>query len=194
MSFINEEKKEINCKILYCGALGAGKSTTLKYIYDEASKGTKGDTISLNESGDNTLFFDFVPLNIGTIAGYSIRIHLYTIPREQEYDQSKQLISKGVDGVVFIADSKLDGMDENIRALSEMRKLLKSTGDNPETIPFVFQYNKRDLPGIVPTEELSRYLNDISAREFETIATKGEGVMDAFRSVSASVLKGLKSS
>jgi mutual gliding-motility protein MglA len=194
MSFINEETKEINCKILYCGPLSAGKSTTLKYIYGEAAKGIGGKSLSLNQGNDNALFFDFVPLNIGKVGGYDIRIHLYTIPREDGYDQAKQMISTGVDGVVFVADSKLDRMDENINSLKEVRKLLKSVGDDPDTIPFVFQYNKRDLSGTVPTDELNRYLNDRGAGEFESIATKGQGVMDAFRAVSANVLRELKSS
>ena len=160
MSFINEETKEINCKILYCGPLGAGKSTTLKYIYNEATKGADGKNISLNKGNDNTLFFDFVPLNLGKVCGYTIRIHLYTIPRENGYDQAKQMIATGIDGVVFVADSKLDRMEENMNALSEIRKLLQTTEKTPGAIPFVFQYNKRDLSGTVPIEELRRYLNN----------------------------------
>jgi signal recognition particle receptor subunit beta len=192
MSFVNENTKEINCKIVYYGPALSGKSTTLRRIYDEVKLDSKGRMISLEQDDDRTLYFDFVPLNLGEVAGYTVRLHLYTIPGEVGYEQSRTLISRGLDGVVFVADSQLTRMEDNIKSLAGLRELLAASGHDPQGIPLAFAYNKRDLPKVVPSEEMARYLNPGGREEFETVATKGRGVFDAFRSISIQVLKGLR--
>ncbi len=192
MSFINQNTNEINCKIVYYGPALAGKSTTLRGIYGDVKKGSKGKMISLAQDDDHTLYFDFVPLNLGKIGDYTVKLHLYTIPGEVGYRQSRALISKGVDGVVFVADSQLTRMEENIKSLTGLKEILHGEGLDWQSVPFTFAYNKRDLQGIVPREEMSRYLNTEKREEFETVATKGEGIFDAFRSASLQVLKELK--
>ncbi|MBT3181888.1 MAG: GTPase domain-containing protein [Deltaproteobacteria bacterium] len=188
MSFINDKTKEINCKVVYYGPPRCGKSTSLRYIYEQIKKGSKGEMISLSQSNDKTLYFDFVPLNLGKINDYTVRLHLYTVPGDVGYQQSRALISKGVDGLVFMADSQLEMMESNIQAFADLKEIL---GSEWGEIPCVFQYNKRDLKSAVPTKELSSYLNDGTFPEFETIATSGDGVFESFKMISKEVLKDL---
>lgn len=188
MSFTNENTKEINCKVVYFGPPLAGKSTTLRHLYGEIKKGAKGKMISLSEDKDHTLYFDFVPFNLGKIGDYTVRLHLYTVPGEVGYEQSRALISKGVDGVVFVADSGLARMDANIESLRNLKKILAQEGQEWSATPCVFQYNKRDLPGAIPSRELARFLNEDGRKDFETVATKGTGVFEAFKAISAQVL------
>ncbi|MFH0800272.1 MAG: GTPase domain-containing protein [Pseudomonadota bacterium] len=192
MSFTNDKTREINCKIVYYGPALCGKSTSLRHIYSEIRKGAKGDMVSLSQDNDRTLFFDFVPLNVGKIRGYTVRLHLYTVPGEVGYQQSRALISKGVDGVVFVADSALERMESNLKSLDSLKEILKGEGHAWGEIPCVYQYNKRDMANAVPLDELRRYLNSEGGEEHETVATTGEGVFDAFRSISTQVLRGLK--
>jgi len=192
MSFINDKTKEINCKIVYYGPAQCGKSTTLRFIYDEIRKDAKGEMISLSEDKDHTLYFDFVPLNLGKIRDYTIRLHLYTIPGEAGYKQSRALISKGIDGVVFIADSQLQRMEANLESQRSLKEILRNEGHTWGEVPCVYQYNKRDLSNTVPTSEMNRYLNSEKYGEFDTVAITGQGVFDAFRTISALVLKDLK--
>ena len=188
MAFINPSEKEINCKIVYYGPSRSGKTTTLRHIYDEVSKDSKGKSISIGHAGDSTLFFDFVPLNLGKIRDYTVRIHLYTVPGQIGYQQSRALISKGVDGMVFIADSQLEMMDDNIKCLADLKQILSKEGHAWGELPAVFQFNKRDLKTAIPPAELNRFLNPENAPFFETIATKGSGIMEAFRSITTSVI------
>jgi len=192
MSFINENTKEINCKIVYFGPALSGKSTTLRHIYGDASKGSGKGMISLAQDDDRTLYFDFVPLSLGKIGDYTVRLHLYTIPGETGYQQSRALISKGVDGVVFVADSQLTRMEDNLKSLAALTEILRAEGQDWHLMPFTFAFNKRDLSRVVPAKEMSRYLNADKREEFETVAIRGDGVLDAFRSVSVQVLKDLK--
>lgn len=192
MSFTNENTKEINCKVVYFGPALSGKSTSLRKLYGEIKKGAKGEMISLSQDKDRTLYFDFVPLNLGTIGNYTVRLHLYTVPGEVGYEQSRALISKGVDGVVFVADSQLTRMDANIESLKNLKKILTHEGQEWEQTPCVFQYNKRDLPGVVPAGELAHFLNEDGHRDFETVATQGTGIFDAFKTISTEVLKELR--
>jgi len=192
MSFINDKTKEINCKIVYYGPPLCGKSTSLRRIYGEVHKGAKGEMVSLSQDDDRTLYFDFVPLNLGSVGGYTIRLHLYTVPGEVGYQQSRALISKGVDGVVFVADSQLERMESNLKSLSSLKEILRQEGHAWGEVPCVYQYNKRDLPNAVPVEELRRYLNAEGGEDFESIATDGSGTFEAFRAISTKVLHELK--
>ena len=193
MSFINDKTGEINCKIVYYGPPKCGKSTTLRHIYSEVKKGSKGKMVSLSQEKDRTLYFDFLPFNLGKLGDYTVRIHLYTVPGQIGYQQSRELISKGVDGVVFIADSQLEMMESNIESLKDLKDILSQSGHNWGEIPYVYQYNKRDLKNALPVEELNRYLNEENSPCFETIATKGDGLFDAFKAVTKAVLKNQRS-
>jgi signal recognition particle receptor subunit beta len=192
MSFINENTKEINCKVIYYGPALSGKSTAMRFLYESIKKGSKGESISMSKADDGTLYFDFVPLNLGKIGDYTVRLHLYKIPGEMAYEQSRALISKGVDGVVFVADSQLARMDQNLESIEDLKKLLAKEGHEWSDVPCVFMYNKRDLPGTVPADELTRYLNKEEQPGFDSIATIGRGVVDSFKAISARVLKDLK--
>ena len=192
MSFINDKNKEINCKIVYYGPPQCGKSTSLRHIYGDVRKDAKGEMVSLSQDDDRTLYFDFVPLNLGSIGGYTIRIHLYTVPGEVGYQQSRTLISKGVDGVVFIADSQLEKMEANLKSLQSLKEILRSEGHTWGEVPCVYQYNKRDLQSALPVDELRHFLNPEKYDDFESVATDGSGIYDAFRAISSRVLQELK--
>jgi signal recognition particle receptor subunit beta len=192
MSFINDKTREINCKIIYYGPPLSGKSTSLRAIYDHVRQGGKGEMISLSQANDRTLFFDFVPLALGTFGDYTLRLHLYTVPGEVGYQQSRSLIAKGIDGVVFVADSQLTRMEENLRNLSVLKEILKKEEHAWENVPCSFQYNKRDMKDVVPVAEIQHYLNPDGHPHFETVATTGRGVYEAFTAVSTKVLKELK--
>jgi len=189
MSFINDNNEEINCKIVYFGAPKCGKSTSLRHIYNEIKKSSKGKMVSLSEEKDRTLYFDFVPLNLGKVNGYTLRVHLYTVPGQLGYQQSRSLISKGVDGVVFMADSQLEMMESNIESSKDLKNILKDDGNEWGEIPYVYQYNKRDLKNALPVEELNRYLNEEDAPSFETIATNGSGIFETFKAITKAVVK-----
>ena len=150
MSFVNYTTKEINCKILYYGPGLSGKTTNLQYIYHRTSPVSKGKLISLATNTERTLFFDFLPLALGTIRDFRVRFHLYTVPGQVFYDASRRLILKGADGVIFVADSQVQRMESNLEALSNLEEHLNNQGDFLKKIPFVFQFNKRDLPNVSP--------------------------------------------
>lgn len=192
MSFINDKQKEINCKVVYYGPPLCGKSTTLRAIYEQVREESKGDLISLSQDNERTLYFDFVPLSLGNFKGYTIRLHLYTVPGEVGYAAARKLISKGVDGVVFMADSQLQKMEENLRCLTNLREIIKNGGLDSAQVPMVIQYNKRDLPNAVPVEELRDLLNKNKDDDFETVAITGQGVFDVLRAIGTKVLLNLK--
>lgn len=192
MAFINEQKKEINCKIVFFGPSRCGKSTTLRYLYQEVGKNKKGEAISLSAQNDKTLYFDFLPIFLGEIKGYKLRLHLYTVPGDVGYEPARKLISKGVDGVVFVADSQLDKMESNLKSMRTLQEMIREGGADWENLALAFQYNKRDLPGALPAEDLSLWLNPRRAPEFETVATEGKGLFDTLKAVSHQVLKNLK--
>src|SRR5512139_2872631 len=154
MSFINYSSREINCKIVYYGPGLCGKTTNLQYVYARTSPETKGKLISLSTETDRTLFFDFLPLSLGEIRGFKTRFHLYTVPGQVFYDASRKLILKGVDGVVFVADSQVERMEANIESVENLRINLAEQGYNLDTVPFIIQYNKRDLPNAAPIADL----------------------------------------
>lgn len=192
MSFINFAAREINCKIVYYGAGLGGKTTNLQWIFDQTAGKTGGKMISLATETDRTLFFDFLPLDLGTIRGFKTRFHLYTVPGQVFYDASRKLILRGVDGVVFVADSQAERMDANLEAIDNLQENLREHGFDFLKIPYVLQLNKRDLPSAMPVEEIKAALARKDEPVFEAIACKGIGVFETLKEVGRRVLAELK--
>ncbi len=192
MSFINYASKEINCKIVYYGPGLSGKTSNLQQIYSKTASDAKGKMITLSTETERTIFFDFLPLAIGPIRGFNVRFHLYTVPGQSYYDATRKMILRGVDGLVFVADSSLNRMEENLESLNNLRTNLLDQGHNLTTMPCVIQYNKRDLPNSVSISEMSKVLNSMSAPEFESVATKGVGVFETLKGISKLILLSLK--
>ena len=191
MTFINYASREINCKIVYYGPGLCGKTTNLQHIYSRVPQETRGKMISLATEMDRTLFFDFLPLELGQIRGFRTRFHLYTVPGQVYYNASRKLILKGVDGLVFVADSQIDRFEANIESYMNMLDNLTEQDLSIEKIPFVMQYNKRDLPRVVPVDDLERELNPRKAPYFEAVALRGTGVFDTLKVACKLVLKTL---
>jgi signal recognition particle receptor subunit beta len=194
MTFINYASREINCKIVYYGPGLCGKTTNLQYIYDKTNPNAKGKLISLATETDRTLFFDFLPLELGTVRGFRTRFHLYTVPGQVFYDASRKLILKGVDGVIFVADSQVERMDANVESLENLQANLKTQGYDINTIPFVLQLNKRDLPNVAPIDEMKGLLMRREQPVFEAVAYKGPGVFETLKGVAKLVLQELTKS
>ena len=192
MSFINYASREINCKIVYYGPGLCGKTTNLQHIYQKTAPESKGKMISLATETERTLFFDFLPLALGEIRGFKTRFHLYTVPGQVFYDASRKLILKGVDGVVFVVDSQEERMDANIESLDNLRNNLEEQGYDLDKLPFVIQYNKRDLSNLVSVEELRREINLTGVPDFEVCASSGEGVFETLKAVAKLILIDLK--
>jgi hypothetical protein len=192
MTFINYASREINCKIVYYGPGLCGKTTNLQHIFDSTAPQAKGKLISLATETDRTLFFDFMPLELGTVRGFKTRFHLYTVPGQVFYDASRKLILKGVDGVVFVADSQEERMDANIESLYNLEENLRAQGYDLMKIPYVLQLNKRDLPNILPVEELRAELHRKGECVVEAVASTGAGVFDTLKAVAKQVLTELR--
>src|SRR3954463_4899320 len=192
MSFINYSSREINCKIVYYGPGLCGKTTNLQYIYNKTNPEAKGKMISLATETERTLFFDFLPLSLGEIRGFKTRFHLYTVPGQVFYDASRKLILKGVDGVIFVADSQMERLEANQESVENLRTNLAEQGYSLEKIPYVIQYNKRDLPNVVSVEELRPLINPMNVPDYEANARAGVGVFDTLKAVSKLVLNELK--
>lgn len=192
MSFINYSAREISCKIVYYGPGLCGKTTNLQYIYKKISPDSKGKMISLATETERTLFFDFLPLALGDIKGFKVRFHLYTVPGQIFYDASRKLILRGVDGVIFVADSQEARMEANLESMDNLIKNLKEHGFNLEELPYVIQYNKRDLPNVIPSKELDDALNPRKVPAYDAIAPKGEGVFETLKDVAKLVIMELK--
>ena len=192
MSFINYSSREINCKIVYYGPGLCGKTTNLQYIFKKTNPEHRGKMISLATETERTLFFDFLPLSLGDIKGFKTRFHLYTVPGQIFYDASRKLILKGVDGIIFVVDSQIERMDANIESFENMKINLKEQGYDLANIPYVIQYNKRDLPNVVPVAELKKVLNVDGVPDFEVVAAAGGGVFETLKAVVKLVLIELK--
>ena len=192
MSFINYMAREINCKIVYYGPGLCGKTTNLQYIYDRTNPDAKGKMISLATETERTLFFDFLPLSLGEIRGFKTRFHLYTVPGQVFYDASRKLILKGVDGVVFVSDSQIMRMEANLESIDNLRVNLTEQGYSLDRIPYVVQYNKRDLPAVADVQELRELMNPTSVPDFEACARTGVGVFETLKAVAKLVLTELK--
>jgi signal recognition particle receptor subunit beta len=192
MSFINYPAREINCKIVYYGPGLCGKTTNLQWIYKKTNPDAKGKMISLATETERTLFFDFLPLSLGEIRGFKTRFHLYTVPGQVFYDASRKLILKGVDGVVFVADSQIERMEANIESIENLKANLIEQGYSLDAIPYVVQYNKRDLPNAAPVSEMKKLLNPNGVPDFDSVATEGTGVFETLKAVAKLVLIELK--
>ncbi len=192
MSFINYSAKEINCKIVYYGPGLCGKTTNLNFVYKKTRPDSKGKMISLATETERTLFFDFLPLSLGEVKGFKTRFHLYTVPGQIFYDASRKLILKGVDGIVFVADSQVERMDANVESFENMKINLQEQGYALEKVPYVIQYNKRDIPDCVRVDELKKLLNPNGAPDFEASATEGTGVFETLKGIVKLVLVELK--
>mgnify|MGYP000109033442 CR=1 FL=1 len=192
MAFTSFENKEINCKIVYYGPGLGGKTTNIQHVYQQTAGGNKADMVSLNSENERTIFFDFLPLDLGMIRGFKTRFHLYTVPGQVFYEASRKLILRGVDGVVFVADSQVERMEANIESLKSLENNLAEQGYDIEKIPLVLQWNKRDLPNVSPVEDLDMTLNKFSRPSFEATATTGEGVFDTLKVMTKLVLMNLK--
>jgi signal recognition particle receptor subunit beta len=192
MPFINLMAREINCKIVYYGPGLCGKTTNLQYIFDRTKPDARGKMVSLATETDRTLFFDFLPLELGEIRGFKTRFHLYTVPGQVFYDASRKLILKGVDGCVFVADSQMARLDANEESLDNLKINLGEYGLVLDNIPYVVQYNKRDLPGVMEVEELRGILNPTAVPDFEAVASQGRGVFETLKAVARLVFHELK--
>jgi len=193
MSFVNDNAKEIHCKLVYYGPSLGGKTTNIQWVYQQTANQEEGKKLnSLGTDNERTLFFDFLPLFVGDIRGYRTRFHLYTVPGQVVYDASRKLILKGLDGVVFVADSQAERMEENIESLKNLEINLRQQGYDINEIPLVIQYNKRDLSGVSSLGELRSHLNRYNSPDFEAIASKGIGVFESLKTVSKMVITILK--
>lgn len=192
MSFINYANREINCKIVYCGPGLSGKTTNITQIYRSANPNLRGRLLTLNTEMDRTLFFDFLPLELGTVAGFRIRFHLYTVPGQVFYEASRRLILKGTDGVVFVADSQRTRMDANYEALRDLQETVVQYGIEFEQLPYALQLNKRDLDEVHDTDFLIRELRVREESVFEAVATENRGVRETLTDVARQVLQRLK--
>ena len=192
MTFINYAAREINCKLVYYGPGLGGKTTNIKFVYEKTNPTSKGKLISLATETDRTLFFDFLPLDLGEIRGFRTRFHLYTVPGQVFYDASRKLILKGTDGVVFVADSQAARMDANLESLKNLELNLKEQGYDLRTMPYALQFNKRDLPTAMPFEDMKKSLHYKGEPIFEAIANQGTGVFETLKMIAKMVLMDLR--
>ena len=192
MSFLNYSTREINFKIVYYGPGLSGKTTNIKTIYEKVKKDNKGKLVSLATETERTLFFDFFPLDLGTVKGYKVKFHLYTVPGQIYYSSSRKLIMKGVDGIIFVADSQRERFEANIESLADMMENLKDYNIDFELLPYVLQLNKRDLPNITPANELIEALRKKDEPVVEAMALKGDGVVETLKSISKLIMIDVK--
>ncbi len=194
MVSINYSSREVCCKIVYYGPGLSGKTTNLLYVHSKVPSDTRGKMISLATEADRTLYFDFLPINIGTINGFAAKFQLYTVPGQVYYNATRKLVLRGVDGVVFVADSQPDKMEENVESLINLEENLREYGYDINDLPMVIQYNKRDLPGVLPVETLNAKLNTRGLPHFGASATLGNGVFDTLKLIIKLVLEKAKRS
>lgn len=188
MALINYANREINCKLVYYGTGLGGKTTNLEFIHKQVPPQVRGEMVSLATPTERTLYFDFLSLDLGSVQGFKTRFALYTVPGQEEYNASRKLILNGVDGIVFVADSQREKFDENVQSMENMIENLAEYGLSLDEVPWVLQYNKRDLPNAVPVEELQAALNARGVPSFQAVAVNGAGVFDTLKAVSKGVL------
>lgn len=192
MAFINQEAKEIHCKVVYYGPSLGGKTTNIQWIYQNSVGQDKSELAQFNTDPERTLFYDFLPMHVGSINGLRTRFHMYTVPGQVVYDASRKLILKGLDGIVFVADSQIERMDENIESMKNLEKNLEQQGYDIRQVPLAIQYNKRDLPNVASIAELRAALNKYNAPDFEATASIGRGVKETLMTVSKAIVTTLK--
>jgi len=192
MTFINYASREINCKIVYYGPGLCGKTTNIQWIYEQANPEKRGKLVSLATETDRTLFFDFLPLDMGTIKGFKVRFHLYTVPGQVFYDASRKLILRGCDGIIFVADSQRARMEANIESIANLATNLRENGFDIRTIPYVLQFNKRDMPSAASLPELERLLRFRNEPMVEAVANQGIGVIDTLKAAARQILMELQ--
>jgi signal recognition particle receptor subunit beta len=192
MSLINYVSREINCKIVYYGTGLGGKTTCLRYIHSRVDPNIRGKLISLATELDRTLFFDFLPMELGSVRGFKLRFHLYTVPGQVFYNASRKLILKGADGLVFVADSQSERMQENVESMQNLHENLALHGLRVPELPLIIQYNKRDLPNISSVDELEAALNEHRVEHFETIATQGVGVIESLKAIGKKAIRTIR--
>ena len=188
MTFINYASREINCKIVYYGPGLCGKTTNIQWIHEQAHPEKRGKLVSLATETDRTLFFDFLPLDMGTVKGFKVRFHLYTVPGQVFYDASRKLILRGCDGVIFVADSQRARMEANIESIANLATNLKDNGFDIRTIPYVLQLNKRDMPSAAPAPEMERLLRFRNEPMIEAVANQGTGVIETLKACARQIL------
>ncbi len=191
MAFTNFDTREINCKIIYFGPAGSGKTANLRSIYASTSNEVRSGLLELSDPGGTTQFFDFLPISLGHIKDFHLKLHLFTIPTNSLYESVSSVILKGVDGFVFVADSRVEALADNIQSLLDARRLLTEEGYNAADLPRVIQYNKRDLGEAVPVEVLRQELNQVGSPEHEAIAIRSVGTMETLQSMAKMVIKRL---
>jgi len=189
MPHLDYESREITFKLVYCGPGMSGKTTNLVHIHRSLAQGQRGEMISLDTAEERTLFFDFLPLELGRVADYGVRFNMYTVPGQRYYEASRRLILDGADGVVFVADSQPGRLDENLEAFSRMEENLRSYDRDPRRFPVVLQYNKRDCGAALPVGTLERRLGLDGVPVLEAVAVRGSGVMETVRALSRQVVE-----
>jgi signal recognition particle receptor subunit beta len=192
MTFINYASREINCKIVYYGPGLCGKTTNIQWIYDQANPEKRGKLVSLATETDRTLFFDFLPLDMGMVKGFKVRFHLYTVPGQVFYDASRKLILRGCDGIIFVADSQKARMEANIESIANLATNLKENGFDIRSIPYVLQLNKRDMPSAATVPEMEHLLRFRGEPMIEAVANQGTGVIDTLKAAARQVLMELQ--
>jgi len=183
MANVNYAEKELNLKIVYYGTGLCGKTTNLRTVYSALNPERRGKMMSLATELDQTLFFDFLPVDLGSIKGWKLRHHLYTVPGQIYYNVSRKLVLKNVDGVVFVVDSQHERLEENLESYNNLLDNLASYGLSLDNIPLVMQYNKRDLPNIMPISDLQSHVNKAGYHYFESVAIRGIGVFDTLKTI-----------
>jgi len=196
MALINIAAREIHCKIVYYGPGLSGKTTNLKYIHSQVPKEAKGELLSIATETERTLFFDFLPLDLGRVRGFQTRFHLYTVPGQVLYERTRVAVLNGADGVVFVADSQRNKLEENVRSLQELARNITRQGKRFAEFALILQYNKRDLPNALPVAILDRYLRYKTSdgqlvERYEAVATTGRGVFDTLKAISKLVISKL---
>jgi signal recognition particle receptor subunit beta len=194
VSFINKALREINCKIVYYGAGLGGKTTNLQWIFEQTSRNSGERMLSLATENERTLFFDFLPLDLGTVRGFKVRLHLYTVPGQISYQPSRKLILRGVDGIVFVADSSSSRMEANLAAIEDLQQNLRGLNEDFHKLPYVLQMNKRDLRDALPVDHMKKLLTRKDEPVFEAIASQGVGVLDTLKGIGRMVLGRIKRS
>jgi signal recognition particle receptor subunit beta len=188
MALINIASREIHCKIVYYGIGYCGKTTNLQYVYKSINPNARGDLLSIATETERTLFFDFLPLDLGTVHGFRTRFHLYTVPGQILYERTRLAVLNGADGIVFVVDSQAEKFEENVQSIAELDMHMRRIGKDMGTFPLIMQWNKRDMPNVLPVPVLDRYLNRRRVPSFEAVASAGKGVFATLRAISKSVI------